>query len=423
MTWAAALQAAHIHEYLSETYDLDARQHGAYWLLMMRYLLQGPLPTDERRLAEIARVTRGVWEKQIWPVLQEFFTPGDDGRIHHEELDRHLAQTGESKRSAAARTAARARWAREAEAKQKKDAQRNGAESDPTHAPTHAATHADAYADASESHTEKPAISMPDASESHSKTYAFASPDASSASMRLRAPPLPLSDSSASESLQNQPESEGERARASASTHAPGDASAYASGHAQPMRPHADASVSHRKPHREAPAPATRIAPDWTPSPQGEAEARKRGYEPGDLAESFRAYYLSTGETRADWDQAFLTWCRREKDFDGARRQGHMTMPIQGGAAASSAAPAAALSEADEALRRRWQAVMETRNQHRTGPIVSAFAKLLADGQYGIDWIAEMETWKRKGFSGETPPEYESYVAARRAEERKAASG
>jgi uncharacterized protein YdaU (DUF1376 family) len=170
MTWAAPLTRANIHEYLGETYDLDARQHGAYALLTMRYLLVGPLPFDERRLSDIARVTKGVWRKRVWPALQEFFTLGDDGLIHHDGLDALETTTAQqAKRSAASSKAGRARW--------QKEAIRKAAEAAASHA-SNGAAHDAAHTDASESHTESDAISTVGASKIYADGTPFASPDA-----------------------------------------------------------------------------------------------------------------------------------------------------------------------------------------------------------------------------------------------------
>lgn len=105
----------YIGDYLADTMRLSTVQHGAYFLLMMEYWKQGPLPNDHDELSAIVRADRKVWDKSIWPTLKRFFSLEDDGLFHQKRADRERAFAAEKseKRSAAAR----AKW--DANAKQK----------------------------------------------------------------------------------------------------------------------------------------------------------------------------------------------------------------------------------------------------------------------------------------------------------------
>jgi hypothetical protein len=94
----------------------------------------------------------------------------------------------------------------------------------------------------------------------------------------------------------------------------------------------------------ERDAPAAPIPADWTPSLAGIAEAKKRGFDPVDIAEGFKLHYQKTGKGMANWDAAFVAWCRRQTEFDRAR-QGGLPMAVQGGGTAPAAAAAPVWSE------------------------------------------------------------------------------
>ncbi|WP_215762211.1 DUF1376 domain-containing protein [Acetobacter sp. P1H12_c] len=81
----------YIGDYLADTMRLTTLQHGAYFLLMMEYWRQGPLPADMDELAAIARTDRKVWDKSIWPTLKRFFSTEDDGMLHQKRADKELA--------------------------------------------------------------------------------------------------------------------------------------------------------------------------------------------------------------------------------------------------------------------------------------------------------------------------------------------
>lgn len=65
----------YIADYLSATEHLDAAMSGAYLHLLMHYWQKATLPTDDRFLARIARMTDRQWASAK-PVIKSFF---DDG--------------------------------------------------------------------------------------------------------------------------------------------------------------------------------------------------------------------------------------------------------------------------------------------------------------------------------------------------------
>jgi len=62
----------YIADYLSATEHLDAAESGAYLHLIMHYWQKGKLPTEDRFLARIARMTERQWAKAK-PTIQAFF--------------------------------------------------------------------------------------------------------------------------------------------------------------------------------------------------------------------------------------------------------------------------------------------------------------------------------------------------------------
>jgi uncharacterized protein YdaU (DUF1376 family) len=78
----------------------------------------------------------------------------------------------------------------------------------------------------------------------------------------------------------------------------------------------------------------SRLPSDWTPTPDLTAYAKGRGWsdhDVSDIAEDFRAYYLSQSGARAirtDWALTFQTWVRKE---DQGRRKKRGAAPAHGG--------------------------------------------------------------------------------------------
>jgi uncharacterized protein YdaU (DUF1376 family) len=81
----------YIGDYLADTMSLEAREHGAYLLLLMHYWRNGPLPDDDRALAGIARVDRKTWISDTGPIVRQFFT-ARDGLLNQKRVDLERAQ-------------------------------------------------------------------------------------------------------------------------------------------------------------------------------------------------------------------------------------------------------------------------------------------------------------------------------------------
>jgi uncharacterized protein YdaU (DUF1376 family) len=80
----------YVGSFLKKTGHLGALESGAYLLLIMNYWANGKLPTDEKQLARIAKLTDKEW-KQCRDVIAAFFTA--DWR--HERIDEELAHAEE----------------------------------------------------------------------------------------------------------------------------------------------------------------------------------------------------------------------------------------------------------------------------------------------------------------------------------------
>ena len=93
----------YIGDYLADTMHLEAREHGAYLLLLMHYWRNGPLPDDDRALAGIARVDRKTWIADTGPIVRGFFF-SVDGKLRQKRLDaeRADADLNSAKKRAAA---------------------------------------------------------------------------------------------------------------------------------------------------------------------------------------------------------------------------------------------------------------------------------------------------------------------------------
>lgn len=65
----------YVGQYLADTAHLGAADHGAYLLLIMHYWMNDGLPTDDRLLARIAKMTPVQWKKTK-PIIEPFFQEG-----------------------------------------------------------------------------------------------------------------------------------------------------------------------------------------------------------------------------------------------------------------------------------------------------------------------------------------------------------
>lgn len=97
----------YISDYMADTRRLTTEQHGAYFLLMMDYWMQGPPPDDNAVLSRIAGVELGRWLTNIRPYIAPFFQIKDEV-WRHKRIDQELDKI-ESKREAG-KAGARARW-------------------------------------------------------------------------------------------------------------------------------------------------------------------------------------------------------------------------------------------------------------------------------------------------------------------------
>ncbi len=96
-----------VGDYFQDTYTLSTLEHGTYLLLLLTYWKnQGPLPNDDKRLAEVTRMTVARW-KGVRPKMEEFFNVSDDFWSHG-RVDREL-DIARSKSKKAAESAA-GRW-------------------------------------------------------------------------------------------------------------------------------------------------------------------------------------------------------------------------------------------------------------------------------------------------------------------------
>ena len=124
---ASAWMPLYIGDYLADTTRLTTEQHGAYMLLIMDYWMNGPLPAEDRTLAQICRMTFDAWSNSS-SILRAFFEH-KRGRLHHKRIDaeKESAIIKASKRTDKAHAAALARWNRET---QGCDAQSNATSND-----------------------------------------------------------------------------------------------------------------------------------------------------------------------------------------------------------------------------------------------------------------------------------------------------
>jgi len=124
----------YIADYLRKTTHLGALESGAYLHLIMDYWQNDGLPSDDRQLARIAKMTDREW-KAAKPTLQAFFYDGWKHKKIDEEIDAAV-RIGEGN-AEKARDAANKRWSKHVSSKA-------GAmhEACSEHAPSNATTHA-----------------------------------------------------------------------------------------------------------------------------------------------------------------------------------------------------------------------------------------------------------------------------------------
>lgn len=97
----------YVGDYIGGTMHLSTVEHGAYMLLIMHYWQKGSLPTEDRNLASIVKLTVSEWS-DIRPTIAAFFEPN----WRHDRVEAELAsaQQAYSKRKAAGLAGASARY-------------------------------------------------------------------------------------------------------------------------------------------------------------------------------------------------------------------------------------------------------------------------------------------------------------------------
>lgn len=66
----------YIGDYLRDTSRLNTEQHGAFFLLLLDYWVNGPLPDDDLLLANITKLRPEQWRKHR-TTLAKYFTIKD----------------------------------------------------------------------------------------------------------------------------------------------------------------------------------------------------------------------------------------------------------------------------------------------------------------------------------------------------------
>lgn len=82
----------YIGDYLADTSHMDRGEHGAYLLLLMHYWRKGPLPSNPRYLAGVAKMTMEDWTGDAGQTVASFFTLGADGLLHQKRMDAEIAK-------------------------------------------------------------------------------------------------------------------------------------------------------------------------------------------------------------------------------------------------------------------------------------------------------------------------------------------
>lgn len=62
----------HIADYLADTGHLTAAEHGAYWILVLHLRVNGSLPTDERMLARVGKLSEAQWAESGFIIMDLF---------------------------------------------------------------------------------------------------------------------------------------------------------------------------------------------------------------------------------------------------------------------------------------------------------------------------------------------------------------
>lgn len=101
----------YVGDYLADTMHLSALEHGVYFLLLASYYKnQGPLPDDDKRLANITRLSLSDWSATR-SAMTEFFEIRD-GKWFHKRADKEINQRKSTQlaRQQGAKRTNEARW-------------------------------------------------------------------------------------------------------------------------------------------------------------------------------------------------------------------------------------------------------------------------------------------------------------------------
>lgn len=111
MTKGPAWMPLDVGDYLKDTHHLQAHEHGAYLLLIMRYWQDGGLPADERMIARYSKLTPEQWAESR-DIIAAFF----DANWKHKRIDAEIAKAEDI--IAKRRSAAEKRYKPDASAEQ-----------------------------------------------------------------------------------------------------------------------------------------------------------------------------------------------------------------------------------------------------------------------------------------------------------------
>jgi uncharacterized protein YdaU (DUF1376 family) len=78
----------YVGDYLAKTGHLTTLQHGAYLLLIMHYWSNGGLPTTDRELMAIARMTEPEWVGNCHAIARFF-----DRNWRHNRIDEEIIKS------------------------------------------------------------------------------------------------------------------------------------------------------------------------------------------------------------------------------------------------------------------------------------------------------------------------------------------
>ena len=83
----------YINDYIADTMDLTAEEHGIYFMLLMHYWKKGPLPTSETKLLII---TKSNNVELLNGILDEYFIISG-GKYHNKRIEEEMKKA-ESRR-------------------------------------------------------------------------------------------------------------------------------------------------------------------------------------------------------------------------------------------------------------------------------------------------------------------------------------